>query len=112
MAHPIIVIKCGGAAMVESAEMQAMMEDIAALYHSGIRPVIVHGGGPEISRCCEQMGLPVKFVAGQRYTDAPTLEIAQMVLFGKSSGFDGSRCCVYYRKTVEKCRGSRPGFCR
>lgn len=76
----IFVVKCGGAAMVTDTALQSIMQDIALLYFCGIRPVIVHGGGPEISAMCERLQIPTQFAQGQRVTDAATMEIVQMVL--------------------------------
>lgn len=81
----IVVIKCGGAAMIESSYIQAIMQDIAMLSLLGVRPVIVHGGGPEISSLCKRLEVSTHFVNGQRVTDEATLEIVQMVLFGKTN---------------------------
>ncbi|NNM60207.1 MAG: acetylglutamate kinase [Legionellales bacterium] len=78
-----IVIKCGGAAMTDSEETHSMLQDIALLYFCGIRPVIVHGGGSEISDMCQRLNLKVDFFNGQRVTDLQTLEVVQMVLSGK-----------------------------
>lgn len=78
-----IVIKYGGAAMQTPALMQAMMEDIAVLSRQDIHPIVVHGGGPEISKLCQQMGIVPKFVNGLRVTDSETMQIVQMVLIGK-----------------------------
>lgn len=80
-----IVIKCGGAALTETEHMQTMMQDIALLYYCGIRPVIIHGGGPDISEMCDKLQIPVEFNNGKRITDAATLEIVQMVLLGKTN---------------------------
>ncbi len=80
-----IVIKCGGAAMIESGYMQKIMQDIVTLHHYGVRPVIVHGGGPEITALCQRLEVPTAFINGQRVTDEATLEIVQMVLFGKTN---------------------------
>lgn len=81
----IFVVKCGGAAMTDALVMQSIMQDIAMLYFCGIRPVIIHGGGPEISAMCERLQLPTQFAHGQRVTDAATMEIVQMVLLGKTN---------------------------
>jgi acetylglutamate kinase len=78
-----VVIKCGGSAMTESDEMRNMMQDVALLYFCGIRPVIIHGGGSEISDLCQRLNIDVKFHEGQRVTDEHTLDIVQMVLSGK-----------------------------
>jgi acetylglutamate kinase len=78
----VIVIKLGGAAMAaEGAE--AVLQDAVLLRFVGMRPVLVHGGGPEISAWQQRMGIEPRFVNGLRVTDAPTMEIAKMVLTGK-----------------------------
>jgi acetylglutamate kinase len=78
----ILVIKVGGAASA-AADLDALLEDVVLLRFVGMRPVIVHGGGSEISAWQERMGIETKFVNGLRVTDAPTMEIAKMVLTGK-----------------------------
>jgi len=78
----ILVIKVGGAAGA-AADLDALLEDVVLLRFVGMRPVIVHGGGSEISAWQQRMGIETKFVNGLRVTDAPTMEIAKMVLTGK-----------------------------
>ncbi|MDI6783800.1 MAG: acetylglutamate kinase [bacterium] len=78
-----VVIKYGGAAMVQGELKEATMQDIVLMKYVGMNPVVVHGGGPEISALMKRLGLQPKFVNGQRYTDAQTIEIAEMVLTGK-----------------------------
>lgn len=78
----IMVIKIGGHAIVDSAIMDQIVQDIVLLKFVGIHPVIVHGGGPEITEKMERMGKKPAFVAGLRITDDETLEIARMVLVG------------------------------
>jgi acetylglutamate kinase len=78
----ILVIKVGGAAGA-TADLDALLEDVVLLRFVGMRPVIVHGGGSEISAWQQRMGIETKFVNGLRVTDAPTMEIAKMVLTGK-----------------------------
>ena len=78
-----IVIKYGGNAMSSPELFEAVMGDIVLLSLVGIRVVVVHGGGPEISEALEKMGKESVFVDGFRYTDEETLDIAQMVLCGK-----------------------------
>jgi len=80
-----LVIKYGGAAMVEAALRTEVLKDIVLLEHVGLRPVIVHGGGPEISEMMRRLGKEPAFVDGLRVTDAETAEIAQMVLTGKTN---------------------------
>ena len=79
----VIVIKYGGAAMAESALAQPFVKDIALLRYAGIIPVVVHGGGPQLTEVSSRMGLKTKFVGGLRVTDEETLEVATMVLAGK-----------------------------
>lgn len=78
-----MVIKMGGHAMVDKEVMESTIKDILLLYYVGIKPVIVHGGGPEISDKMEQMGVKPKYVDGLRVTDKDTMEIVEMVLDGK-----------------------------
>jgi acetylglutamate kinase len=78
-----IVIKLGGHAMVDPVVLEHAIRDAVLLNYVGIRVVLVHGGGPEITEKMKQMGKESVFVAGLRVTDAETLEIAQMVLVGK-----------------------------
>lgn len=77
------VIKYGGAAMTDEVLKRSVAQDIALLHYVGIKVVIVHGGGPEISQMMQRMGKEPTFVEGRRVTDAETMEIAQMVLVGK-----------------------------
>lgn len=76
------VIKYGGAAMVEEKLKDAFAQDIVLLSFIGIRPVIVHGGGPKINKIMEQMGKKPTFIHGQRVTDKETIDIVEMVLGG------------------------------
>jgi acetylglutamate kinase len=78
-----IVIKLGGHAMVDPVILENAIRDAVLLHYVGIRVVIVHGGGPEISEKMKAMGKESVFVCGLRVTDQETLEIAQMVLVGK-----------------------------
>jgi acetylglutamate kinase len=78
-----VVIKAGGAAMRDEELKEAFATDIVLLKHVGINPVIVHGGGPEISEHMERLGMEVKFVEGLRVSDEETVEVAKMVLLGK-----------------------------
>ncbi|MFO7318492.1 MAG: acetylglutamate kinase [Clostridia bacterium] len=77
------VIKYGGSAMTDPELKKAVMLDVILLKYVGLNPVIVHGGGPEISRTMERLGKEPVFVGGHRVTDAETMEIVQMVLVGK-----------------------------
>ena len=79
----IVVIKYGGNAMVNETLKQQVMEDIALLWLIGVKVVLVHGGGPEISQTMAKLGKEAKFVNGLRVTDKETVDIVQMVLAGK-----------------------------
>ena len=78
-----IVIKYGGNAMINDDLKEKVMQDIALMKYVGIRPVIVHGGGPDITEFLKKVGKESDFVAGLRVTDEETIEIAEMVLDGK-----------------------------
>ena len=78
-----IVIKYGGNAMINDDLKEKVMQDVALMKYVGIRPVIVHGGGPEITGFLKKVGKQSSFVAGLRVTDEETVEIAEMVLDGK-----------------------------
>ena len=78
-----VVIKYGGNAMVSDDLKEKVMEDIALLKYVGVRPVIIHGGGPEITGFLKKVGKETNFVSGLRVTDEETVEIAEMVLDGK-----------------------------
>jgi acetylglutamate kinase len=78
-----VVIKYGGAAMVDSALKQEFARDVVLLKYVGMNPVIVHGGGPEITMYMERLAMPVKFVDGLRVSDPETVQVAKMVLVGK-----------------------------
>jgi acetylglutamate kinase len=77
-----IVIKVGGAAMEDPALAASFAQDVALLRLVGIRPVIVHGGGPQITAMSNRLGIETAFVDGHRVTDEATLEVARMVLVG------------------------------
>jgi len=80
-----IVVKYGGNAMIDEDLKVQVMQDIALLHYVGIRPILVHGGGPEINAMMKQMGHEPAFVGGLRVTDAATMEIVEMVLAGKTN---------------------------
>lgn len=80
------VIKYGGAAMVKEELKNSVSEDIVMLSYVGIKPVVVHGGGPEISELLQRLGIEPRFVAGQRVTDRETLDVVEMVLAGRVNG--------------------------
>ena len=79
----IVVVKYGGNAMINEELKQQVMEDIVLLSLIGVKVVLVHGGGPEISEMMTKLGKKTEFVDGLRVTDEETAEIAQMVLSGK-----------------------------
>lgn len=79
----IIVVKYGGNAMISEDLKMQVMEDIVLLWLIGVKPVLVHGGGPEISDMLKRVGKQSEFVNGLRVTDKETAEIVQMVLAGK-----------------------------
>jgi acetylglutamate kinase len=78
-----MVVKYGGAAMTSAQLAEQFAKDIVLLKLVGMRPIIVHGGGPEITRQMGRLGMEPVFVDGERVTDAATLEVAGMVLVGK-----------------------------
>ncbi|MGI9952596.1 acetylglutamate kinase [Moorellaceae bacterium AZ2] len=78
-----VVIKYGGHAMLDCELKRAVMQDVVLMHLVGMRPVLVHGGGPEITHMLERLGKKSEFVRGQRVTDAETMEIVEMVLVGK-----------------------------
>jgi acetylglutamate kinase len=79
------VIKYGGAAMVDEDLKEAFAQDVTLLKKIGIRIVIVHGGGKEVTDIAARLGLETRFVNGQRYTDRPMVDVVQMVLAGKTN---------------------------
>jgi acetylglutamate kinase len=79
----VIVVKYGGNAMVDPALAATFAEDVVLMHSVGLRPVVVHGGGPQISDLMERLGKVPEFRDGQRVTDAETVDIARMVLVGK-----------------------------
>jgi acetylglutamate kinase len=78
-----IVIKYGGAAMEDPELREEFARDVVLLKYVGMDPIVVHGGGPDITSYMERLGLPVQFVGGLRVSDEATVEIAKMVLVGK-----------------------------
>jgi acetylglutamate kinase len=78
-----VVIKYGGAAMIDAALKEEFARDVVLLKYVGMNPVIVHGGGPEITSYMQRLNLPVQFVDGLRVSDPQTVEVAKMVLVGK-----------------------------
>ncbi|MEA2421968.1 MAG: acetylglutamate kinase, partial [Thermoleophilaceae bacterium] len=80
-----VVIKIGGAAMTDAGLTDDFARDIVLLKYVGMNPIVVHGGGPEITRYMERLGMEVKFVNGLRVTDRPAIEVVKMVLVGKQN---------------------------
>jgi acetylglutamate kinase len=78
-----IVIKYGGASMVDDALKASFATDVTLLRYIGLRPVIVHGGGPQIGKMLERVGKQTRFIGGMRVTDEETMEIVEMVLGGR-----------------------------
>ncbi len=78
-----VVIKYGGAAMSDPELREDFARDVVLLKYVGMNPIVVHGGGPEITRYMERLDLPVEFVGGLRVSDEATVEVAKMVLVGK-----------------------------
>ena len=78
-----IVIKYGGHAMVDEKLKEDFARDVTLLKFIGLNPVVVHGGGPQISSVLEQMGITSRFVKGMRFTDEQTMDVVEMVLGGK-----------------------------
>ncbi len=79
----VVVVKFGGNAMVDAALAESFAADIVLLHAVGIRPVVVHGGGPQIGELLGRLGIESQFKDGLRVTDADTLDVARMVLVGK-----------------------------
>lgn len=115
-----VVIKYGGNAMINDELKNSVMEDITLLKFIGVNPVVVHGGGPDINRALDKFDIKSEFINGLRVTDAPTMEVAQMVLVGKTnkeivsmlnqkggkaiglSGIDGNLIeCEQYKTIIE-----------
>jgi len=78
-----VVIKYGGAAMEDPGLREEFARDVVLLKYVGLNPIVVHGGGPEITAYMQRLGLPVEFVGGLRVSDENTVEVAKMVLVGK-----------------------------
>jgi acetylglutamate kinase len=78
-----VVIKYGGAAMTDASLKEEFARDVVLLKYVGMNPVVIHGGGPEISSYMRRLDLPIEFVEGLRVSDAATVEVAKMVLVGK-----------------------------
>ena len=116
-----IVVKYGGNAMINEHLKEQVMEDIVLLWLVGVKVVLVHGGGPEISETMEKLGKKSEFVDGLRVTDKETVDIVQMVLAGKvnktlvnlmemKGGRSMGICGMDGRLIEAKCRDERLGF--
>jgi acetylglutamate kinase len=80
-----VVIKYGGAAMTDPSLTEEFARDVVLLKYVGMNPIVVHGGGPDITRYMERLGMEVEFVEGRRVSDEATVELAKMVLVGKQN---------------------------
>jgi acetylglutamate kinase len=80
-----VVIKYGGAAMIDPGLKEDFARDVVLLKYVGMNPIVVHGGGPDITRYMERLGMEVRFVDGLRVSDEATVEVAKMVLVGKQN---------------------------
>lgn len=80
-----VVVKFGGNAMVDADLQRAFAEDMVYLRYAGLKPVVVHGGGPQISAMLERLGIPSEFVGGYRVTTPETMDVVRMVLTGQVS---------------------------
>ncbi len=83
LAGKTVVIKYGGNAMLSEELSRTFFEDITLLKYVGINPIVIHGGGPEINRTLERLGIESRFEGGLRVTDAETIDVVQMVLAGR-----------------------------
>ena len=99
----VVVVKYGGNAMINPELKKAVMSDIVLLSLIGVRVVLVHGGGPEITETLKALGKQSRFIDGLRYTDAETAEVVQMVLAGKINKDLVS--------LISQCGGKALGFC-
>jgi acetylglutamate kinase len=88
-----VVVKYGGAAMKDESLKERVIKDLVLLSCVGLRPVLVHGGGPEINQWLNKLGIEPKFKNGLRVTDAATMEVVEMVLVGKVS--ESVFCCGF-----------------
>ncbi len=98
-----VVIKYGGNAMINEDLKHSVMEDVTLLKYVGMHPVVVHGGGPDISAALKTYQIESKFVGGLRVTDAQTMAVAQMVLVGKTNKEIVSLLNQYGGKAVGIC---------
>lgn len=97
------VIKYGGAAMIDDELEHAFAQDVTLLSKVGIRIVIVHGGGKEVTEIADRLGIASHFIDGQRYTDAKMMDIVQMVLAGKTNKDVVAKINVHHGDAVGMC---------
>ncbi|MEU0894442.1 acetylglutamate kinase [Streptomyces massasporeus] len=83
MRGSVVVVKFGGNAMVDAKLQLTFAQDVVELWHAGLRPVVVHGGGPQISAMLDRLGLETRFEAGLRVTTPETMDVVRMVLTGR-----------------------------
>jgi acetylglutamate kinase len=95
-----VMIKYGGHAMIDSEAMNSTARDTVLLKYVGMEPIVVHGGGPEISRSMNKLGKEPKFIGGLRITDKETMEIVKMVLVGKINTDIVSNVCLHGGKGI------------
>jgi acetylglutamate kinase len=102
-AGKVVVVKYGGNAMVNGNLKRDVMSDMVLLSLVGIKVVLVHGGGPEISQTLKKLGIESKFIGGLRYTDQETMQVVQMVLAGKTNKDLVSEIGVLGGKAIGMC---------
>lgn len=95
-----ILIKYGGHAMIDEGAMESTARDTVLLKYVGMEPIVVHGGGPEISRAMAKIGKEPEFIEGLRITDKETMDIVKMVLVGKINTEIVSKMCLHGGKAV------------
>lgn len=98
--HKKVMIKYGGHAMIDSNAMSSTARDTVLLKYVGMEPMVVHGGGPEISRSMNKLGKEPKFIGGLRITDSETMDIVKMVLVGKINTDIVSKVCLHGGKGI------------
>ncbi len=104
-----VVIKYGGAALVNEKIKSTIVKDIALMKFVGFKPVVVHGGGKDINKALEAVGIEPKFKDGLRVTDEPTMEVVQQVLAGKVNKDLTTELCLHGINAVGIC-GKDAGF--
>ena len=104
-----VVIKYGGAALVNEEIKSTIVKDIALMKFVGFKPVVVHGGGKDINKALEAVGIEPKFKDGLRVTDEPTMEVVQQVLAGKVNKDLTTELCLHGINAVGIC-GKDAGF--